>query len=154
MYLKIGTTEDRFKLVSNVLEIIDNTQKANELYKLAHSPIEIDFSIFYEVIQSIYNDKPFNDEQLLQCYSVLDELGIFHETISLFSDNVEVILPTEVSLLLFGLNSEIQRQFTTKEMLELESIISDNMYTLSFENQNLIGRIDKVKSNLKILAAA
>jgi hypothetical protein len=154
MILNIGNTEERFELTSRVLEVINNLHLANELYEETRSPRKIDASILYDVIETIYKDKHFTDEQLLSCYSIIDELGIFHDTMTKFTDKIEVTLPLEVNLLLFGLNAVEQNELSNEQLFEYESIISENLHCNSFDKPDLIGRIENVKNCIhKELAA-
>lgn len=153
MILQITTPEDRLEAVTKVLRVIDNLHLANELYKETNSNTSIDSNILYDVIEAIYNDKPFTDDQILSCYSVIDELTIFHNVISKFKD-IETTLPLEVDFLLFGLNSVEQTQLSKEQIFNFEDVISNNMYCNPFKNPDLIKRIENVKSCInKELAA-
>lgn len=126
----------QLKRAIEVLNVINNIQIANNMYKDFESLVRIDCSIYFEILKSIYNEKHFTDDQLIQYYETGEKLTKFWHTISTLRD-IETILPISVDLMLLGLDLKTHDSLSDKQKMKIHDKYSDAVYVTERSNSDL-----------------
>lgn len=143
--------EDIAKLKSsiNVINQINIICMANAHFKKMNSPIKIDYSILYEVIEAIYTERHLTDIQLKKYFALAQEVDNFYNLLSKFV-HIDMTLPSEIDLMLLGFSFNDQIMLGQNKKYNMHDDYSTLHYRELIKKKNIDGHIEKSRKMIDI----
>lgn len=101
-----------------ILNQINLISWANKLFNDLGSDQRMDESIFYEVIEAIWNETPFNNDQLIRYYELGAEIEQFLKDMMKFMETDCHYSPYELEYFLLGMPIEVIDDYSLRELSE------------------------------------
>ncbi|HEY9222324.1 MAG TPA: hypothetical protein VIO43_12200 [Lutibacter sp.] len=147
--------EDTQKLewVLDIVNVINDSERLKKLCKDLNSDLVIENSILLEVIQSIYSEVPFNEDQLLRYYKLLSTLNKCYDILMPFSE-IHCTLSDVIELNLLGINFSEFKRLSEENKSKLPGEYSDYLYRNDVIHSNpksIIKEVKKIVSKYKVV---
>lgn len=132
-HIKNQYNHRKFELAIELLNICNTVNWVNEIFAETDPDRQIEYDVLYKAIDHIIQDKPFNEDQIIEYYKVIREIEYCGKLLSNFTDFYEEIWFPNIDLILLG--------FPLEEQEVLQEPISSQLFDFYAEEYDKL-RVD------------